>query len=110
LAGDTVPCADLDALCDGTDIYVQTVLRPDLVDAMKKMLPAQAPRLHDILDYHSSVEDAGKTAARARVKTLMLTHYVPAMQVGQEGDWIAQAAAHFNGKIVAGPDLTSAEA
>ncbi|MFM8264552.1 MAG: ribonuclease Z, partial [Acidimicrobiia bacterium] len=103
-------CAELDALCDGADIYVQTVLRPDLVDAMKKMLPAQAPRLHDILDYHSSVEDAGKTAARARVKTLMLTHYVPAMQPGQENDWIAQAAKHFAGRVVAGPDLTNAEA
>jgi ribonuclease Z len=110
LAGDTVPCAELDALCDGADIYVQTVLRPDLVEMMKQMLPAQAPRLHDILDYHSSVEDAGKTAARARVKTLMLTHYVPAIQPGQETEWIAQAARHFTGRVVAGPDLTSAEA
>jgi ribonuclease Z len=91
-------------------VYVQTVLRPDLVDAMRKMLPAQAPRLGDILDYHSSVEDAGKTAARAGAKTLVLTHYVPAMQLGQEADWIAQAAKHFDGKIVAGPDLTSVEA
>jgi ribonuclease Z len=77
---------------------------------MQQMLPAQAPRLNDILDYHSSVEDAGQTAARARVKTLVLTHYVPAMQVGQEVDWIAQAAKHFSGTIVAGPDLTSVEA
>ena len=110
LAGDTVPCAELDALCASADLYVQTVLRPDLVDAMRKMLPAQAPRLGDILDYHSSVEDAGQTAARAGVKTLVLTHYVPAMQLGQEADWIAQAAKHFSGKIVAGPDLTSVEA
>ena len=110
LAGDTVPCAELDALCASADVYVQTVLRPDLVDAMRKMLPAQAPRLGDILDYHSSVEDAGKTAARAGAKTLVLTHYVPAMQLGQEADWIAQAAKHFSGKIVAGPDLTSVEA
>jgi len=110
LAGDTVPCAELDALCASADVYVQTVLRPDLVDAMRKMLPAQAPRLGDILDYHSSVEDAGQTAARAGVKTLVLTHYVPAMQLGQEADWIAQAAKHFSGKIVAGPDLTSVEA
>jgi ribonuclease Z len=110
LAGDTVPCAELDALCADADVYVQTVLRPDLVSAMKQMLPAQAPRLNDILDYHSSVEDAGQTAARARVKTLVLTHYVPAMQVGQEADWIAQAARHFSGAIVAGPDLTSVEA
>jgi ribonuclease Z len=110
LAGDTVPCAELDALCANADIYVQTVLRPDLVEAMKQMLPAQAPRLHDILDYHSSVEDAGQTAARANAKTLMLTHYVPALQPGQEAEWIAQAAKHFTGRIVAGPDLTSIEA
>ncbi len=110
LAGDTVPCAELDALCTNADIYVQTVLRPDLVEVMKQFVPAQAPRLHDILDYHSSVQDAGQTAARANVKTLVLTHYVPAMQPGQEADWIAQAAEHFSGRIVVGPDLTAVEA
>jgi len=89
---------------------VQTVLRPDLVEVMKQFVPAQAPRLHDILDYHSSVQDAGQTAARANVKTLVLTHYVPAMQPGQEADWIAQAAEHFSGRIVVGPDLTAVEA
>src|SRR4029078_1634445 len=31
LAGDTVPCAGLDELCAGADVYVQTVLRDDLV-------------------------------------------------------------------------------
>ena len=105
-----MPCTELDALCAEADIYVQTVLRPDLVNAMKQMLPAQAPRLNDILDYHSTVEDAAQTAARAKVKTLVLTHYVPAMQVGQEAEWISQATKHFNGRVIAGPDLTSVEA
>jgi ribonuclease Z len=40
----------------------------------------------------------------------MLTHYVPAMQPGQEADWLALATPHFAGKIVLGPDLTTAEA
>ena len=31
LAGDTVPCATLDVLCADADIYVQTVVRPDLI-------------------------------------------------------------------------------
>ena len=110
LAGDTVPCSELDDLCRGADIYVQTVLRPDLVELVKQFVPALASRSNDILDYHSSVEDAAKTAARAGVKTLMLTHYVPAMQTGQESDWLALAAPHFTGKIVLGPDLTSTEA
>jgi ribonuclease Z len=110
LAGDTVPCSELDDLCRGADIYVQTVLRPDLIELVKQFVPALASRSNDTLDYHSSVEDSAKTAARAGVKTLMLTHYVPAMQSGQEADWLALATPHFAGKIVLGPDLTSAEA
>ena len=35
------------------------------------------PRLNDVCDYHSSVEEAGTTATRAGVGTLILTHYVP---------------------------------
>ena len=110
LAGDTVPCSELDDLCRGADIYVQTVLRPDLVELVKQFVPALASRSNDILNYHSSVEDAAKTAARAGVKTLMLTHYVPAMQAGQEADWLALASPHFSGNILLGPDLTAAEA
>jgi hypothetical protein len=67
LAGDTVPRAELDALCADADIYVQTVLWPDLMEVMKQFVPAQAPRLHEILDCHSSLQDAGQTAARAGV-------------------------------------------
>jgi len=104
LAGDTVPCAGLDQLCAGADIYVQTVIRADLV----KAVPNQ--RLQDILDYHSSVEQAGQTAARAGVKTLVLTHYVPPLLPGQEDDWRAQAAAHFAGEIVVANDLTTVTA
>ena len=71
------------------------------------MLPANAGRLTDILDYHSTVEQAGEVAARAGVKHLLLTHYVPAMQPGTEDEWRAIAAAKFSGPITLGPDLTS---
>ena len=101
LGGDGVPCAGLDELCLGADAYVQTVIRDDLV----KLVPVQ--RLQDILDYHSSVEQAAQTATRAGVGTLVLTHYVPSLQPGQEDEWRARAAAHFTGTIVLGDDLTS---
>ena len=71
LAGDTVPCAGLDELCAGADVYVQTVLRDDLVN----MVPMQ--RFRDTVDYHSTLEQAAQTAARAGVKTLVLTHQIP---------------------------------
>jgi ribonuclease Z len=103
LGGDGVPCADLDELCKGADAYVQTVIREDLV----RQVPNA--RFQDIVDYHSTVEDAARTAARAGVRTLVLTHYVPPMAPGQSGDWRALAAQHFTGEIVLGDDLTTVD-
>jgi ribonuclease Z len=99
LAGDTVPCAGLDELAAGADALVHTVIRKDLVARM----PMQ--RIKDIVDYHSSVEQAAATASRAGVGTLILTHYVPALVPGQEEQWRALAAAEFDGRIELGDDL-----
>lgn len=108
LAGDTIPCSGLDEMCRDADIYVQTVLREDLVAQLAEMLP-NSQRLLDILDYHSTVVQAAQTATRNGVGTLVLTHYVPALQPGSEDQWRAIAAEHFSGTVVLGPDLTSFE-
>jgi len=99
LAGDTVPCAGLDELASGAGALVHTVIRKDLV----ALVPQQ--RLKDILDYHSSVEQAAATAARAGVGTLVLTHYVPPLAPGQEDQWRALAATEFSGPVELGDDL-----
>jgi len=99
LAGDTVPCATLDKLTRGATALIHTAIRKDLVEQM----PAQ--RIRDILDYHSSVEQAASTAARAGVQTLVLTHYVPPLVPGQEDQWRALAATEFDGRVELGNDL-----
>jgi ribonuclease Z len=99
LAGDTVPCASLDELAAGAGALVHTVIRKDIVAT----IPQQ--RLVDICDYHSSVEEAAATAARAGVDTLVMTHYVPALVPGQEEQWRALAAGEFGGRIELGDDL-----
>jgi ribonuclease Z len=103
LAGDSVPCESLDALATGAGALVHTVIRKDLI--------AQVPqqRLKDILDYHSSVEEAAGTATRAGVGTLILTHYVPPLAPGQEDDWRALAASVFPRQIELGDDLHRVE-
>ena len=63
------------------------------------------PGCLDVLDYHSSVEDAAQTAARNGVGTLVLTHPVPAPQPGTEPEWIALAAEHFDGTVILAHDL-----
>ncbi|MEP1125797.1 MAG: MBL fold metallo-hydrolase [Ilumatobacter sp.] len=99
-AGDTVPCAGLDALCEGADALVHTVIRKDVI----ANVPLQ--RMQDTLDYHSSPEEAARTAARAGVRTLIYTHYVPPMPMGgTEDEWRALGAAHFDGVIELGDDL-----
>lgn len=103
LAGDTVPCESLDALAAGAGALVHTVIRKDLVE----QLPMQ--RVRDILDYHSSVQQAAGTAARAGVGTLVLTHYVPGIAPGQEDQWRALAAAEFDGPVELGDDLHKVE-
>ena len=87
LAGDTVPCAGLDELCRGADVYVQTVLRDDLVN----MVPMQ--RFKDTIDYHSTVVQAAQTAARCGVGTLVLTHQMPTPGAGSADEWIGSRRA-----------------
>ena len=101
LAGDTVPCAGLDALATGADVLVHTAIRSDVI--------ANIPiaRLNDVTDYHSSIEQAAGTAARAGVRTLVLTHHVPAHPPGQGDEVAAIASRVFPGRVVVADDLTT---
>jgi len=103
-AGDTVPCAGLDALCESAGALVHTTIRKDIIES----LPMQ--RMQDTLDYHSSPEEAAQTAAKGGVGTLVLTHYVPPIPTGDDGaDWRELAAAQFDGPIEIGDDLHRVE-
>ncbi|MFT7646783.1 MAG: ribonuclease Z [Candidatus Poriferisodalaceae bacterium] len=103
-AGDTVPCVGLDELCAGADALIHTVIRKDII----KNLPMQ--RMQDTLDYHSSPEEAGATAAKAGLSTLVLTHYVPPiMMSSQADDWRALAGQEFKGTVELGDDLHRVE-
>lgn len=103
LAGDTVPCPGLERLVAGADVYVQTVIRDDVI----RQIPMQ--RLQDVCDYHSSVVDAARTAAAGGVRTLVLTHMVPAPPPGAEQEWIDIAREHFDGEVLAPDDLAVIE-
>ncbi len=103
LGGDGIPCDTLDQLVSGADAYVQTAMREDMVLAVPN------PMFHDVVEYHSTVAQAAQTAARGKVGTLVLTHYVPAPPVGEEAQWAAEVSEHFEGTLVVGPDLTTVE-
>jgi ribonuclease Z len=104
VAGDTLPCSGLDELCRGADVYVQTVLRDDLVSRVAMQ------RFRDTIDYHSTVEQAALTAAKAGVRTLVLTHQIPTPAPGSADEWSAIARRHFDGQVVFGEDLVTVRA
>jgi ribonuclease Z len=93
-----VPCAGLDELCAGADVYVQTIRL------------VASPRLREILTYHSTVEQAAQTAQRGGVRIFLPTHYLPAIMPGDEDTWRKLAAEHFSGEVVLGGDLTTIRA
>lgn len=100
LAGDTIPCDGLDRLCSRADFYVQTVVLDELI----RQIPNA--RLQDILDYHSSVTQAAKTAQRNQVANLIMTHYVPGRIIGVDEPWMGAAREHFHGEVILADDCT----
>jgi ribonuclease BN (tRNA processing enzyme) len=66
-----------------------------------------ATRLKEsIMSHHTTAEDAGRVAQAAGVKTLVLSHLVPAEDSAiTEEMWIDAARTHFRGNIIVGKDL-----
>ncbi len=54
---------------------------------------------------HTPVEDVGRIAQEAGVKTLVLSHLVPATDGITDNTWRAAAAKYFKGEIIVGKDL-----
>jgi ribonuclease BN (tRNA processing enzyme) len=54
---------------------------------------------------HAPVEDVGRIAAEAGVKTLVLSHLTPAIDSISDDTWRAPAAKYFGGEIVVAHDL-----
>jgi ribonuclease Z len=99
ITGDTRPCDNLVRFAQGADILVHEAY-------VRKSPPSAADPDHwSIYKYHSSAKEAGETAEKAKVKTLVLTHLIPAGASDQ--DFMDDAKKAFSGKIIIGHDLTN---
>jgi ribonuclease BN (tRNA processing enzyme) len=54
---------------------------------------------------HTPVEDVGRIAQEAGVKTLVLSHLIPAIDSISDDSWREPAAKYFKGEIIVGKDL-----
>lgn len=103
-SGDTSVSENLIRLAEGADILVHEVIDPQWVEELfpDPPTPAQQAKMEHLLRSHTTIDDVGRVAERASVKTLVLSHLAPAEN--SPSRWM-QAQKHFSGKLVVGNDL-----
>jgi ribonuclease BN (tRNA processing enzyme) len=105
-SGDTNRSGNLVKLAQGADVLVHEALYVPAVDRLVASVPNAATLKKHIINSHTSVEDCGRVATAAGVKTLVLSHRVPADDPTiTEQMWIAAARQHFKGEIIVARDL-----
>jgi ribonuclease BN (tRNA processing enzyme) len=106
ISGDTAPSDNLIALAQGADILVHEALYAPGVDRLVAGVPNATTLKESIMSHHTTAEDAGRVAQRAGIKTLVLSHFVPADDLAVTDQmWIDAARAHFRGTVIVGKDL-----
>jgi ribonuclease BN (tRNA processing enzyme) len=105
ISGDTRYSEAVVALARGADVLVHEVVSREYWE--RPGAPQPAAVVKHILASHTDAADVGRVAAAARVKTLVLSHFVPTEGAGAPTDdeWLAAVRRHFHGKILVGRDL-----
>jgi ribonuclease BN (tRNA processing enzyme) len=107
-SGDTTFLPALADFARGADYLVHEAMYPAAVARLAASRPNAARLQESILSHHTAVEDVGRLAALAEVKTLVLNHFVPGDDPALPPEvWSSAAATHFHGPIVVGRPLLS---
>lgn len=110
-SGDTTPLDAVAKMAAGADLLVHEAMYVPAVedyirDQIAKGRPVKfEPFMAHMKADHSPVEDVGRIAQEAGVKTLVLSHLTPAIDSISDDTWRAPAAKYFKGEIVVGKDL-----
>jgi ribonuclease BN (tRNA processing enzyme) len=106
ISGDTTPSENLIKLARGASVLVHSVLYVPAVDRLVARVPNARTLKASIIAHQTSAEDAGRVAEAAGVKTLVLSHLVPADDPNvTERMWMDAARIHFSGTVIVGRDL-----
>jgi ribonuclease BN (tRNA processing enzyme) len=110
-SGDTTPLEAVAVMAKGADVLVHEAMLPSAIDeSVRRTIAERGQRAGDIqLAHmradHSPVEDVGRIAAEAGVKTLVLSHLTPRRPSITDDQWRAPAAKYFKGEILVAHDL-----
>jgi ribonuclease BN (tRNA processing enzyme) len=113
-SGDTGPSAALDELAKGADLLVSEVISADewkeqqiKTGRWQAMTPEQQARaFRRQVEEHITPDEIGKMATRANVKTVVLSHFLPATDPKDDYERLGeQVSKHFSGKVMVAKDL-----
>jgi ribonuclease BN (tRNA processing enzyme) len=106
ISGDTAPSDSLIALARGADVLVHDALYTSAVDRLVAGVPNATALKRSIMSHHTAAEDAGRIAQAAGVKTLVLSHLVPADDpLVTDQMWLDAARTQFRGSVIVAKDL-----
>lgn len=110
ISGDTSKSPSLVAAAKGADVLVHEALQPKLVAMMTAALDAKglkntAQITRDILNYHTTPDQAAEAAREAGVRRLILSHIVPSIPSAHfYPAFLGDAPKRFPGPIIVGED------
>jgi ribonuclease Z len=110
ISGDTTPSPRVEAAAKGADLLVHEALAPKLVGLLEEGARAAGRSnlekiFKDIIDYHTTPEQAADIAQRAGVGYLLLHHIVPALPLDAlEQPFLGASRTRFSGPIKLGRD------
>jgi ribonuclease BN (tRNA processing enzyme) len=106
ISGDTAYAPELAELAKGADVLVHEVMYLPGIEALVRRLPNASKLREHLMASHTLPEDVGKIAKQARVKTLVLSHFVPGDDPSiTDEQWTEGVRKHFTGRIIVGKDL-----
>jgi ribonuclease BN (tRNA processing enzyme) len=106
VSGDTARSDNLVKLARGADVLVHSAVYFPAIDRLIARVPNATRLKQTIIAGQTSVEDAGRVAQAAGVKTLVLSHLIPADDPTVTAQmWIDAARTQFGGSVIVGKDL-----
>jgi ribonuclease BN (tRNA processing enzyme) len=106
ISGDTTPSDALIALARDADVLVHEVMHVPSIEQLIAAEPNAKTLRQHLLASHTTTEQVGEVAAKARVKTLVLSHFVPGgFPFVPDATWVSEVRRHFSGRVIVGKDL-----
>lgn len=105
-SGDTAPIAALEDFARGADLLIHEAMLESALPALMARVGNGSDKLMaHFLRSHTFAHDAAKTATRAGVRQLALSHLIPSDDPGYgEQDWKDAVAGHWDGPLFVGRD------